>query len=837
MCNKNFRKRVYIMTQIGSNFNHQNIENVPQELRDRPQWINWEYEKDKDGKWKKPPVNSEDYRIDPTDPDNHLSFDEAVRIAKEKGFGIGFVFTEDDPYIGIDFDGCFDDAGNLCPRGGEDLELLNSYAEKSPSGKGLHVIAEHSNVDAHKTKDIEIYSKERYFTFTGDKYSQTSEVRTLNGEVDQLIEKYPKKSGMSLPTKRVATTDESIIKRMLESKDGKRQHIKDAWSGDYSHYDEDRSRGDSAVAFELCYWTDSNADQIERIMRSNPNIYRNKWDEKRKNSTWLRQGCIEPAIKKCQSEEKNKIDDHLADQNLETVEDGTPSIIVNRQPAAVIADMQKLIQQLNGDSPITFVRNGKLVRAVKNDNTTLIEDHTKQSLSYHLNTKATWLRKNQTKDSYSDTKAPAEFVEQILSSNDFDGIPSLRGIKTSPIFTSRGQIRLESGYDPDTGYYIDHNIEIGDITPTEDNIRRAKELIFDDLLVDFPFVSDADKAHAVAFMLLPFVQLITGNITPLHVFKAPTARTGKSKLMKLLLLPSIGTLQLNMMKLSNGVFEASDLRKELVSFARSGRSACLFDNVKGTIDSDLLELAITSGRINERILGGNQTTDAPTNWVWALSSNDAKLSNDLIGRSILIQLDANMEFPSERSGFKHPDIEQWSLNHLGELTTGCLALVNAWVEAGMPLDEESKFGGFEQWCKVMGGLLKSIGIDGFLQNEQEKRLSTQSTETESLRNFVQTWGERFRETTVGVKELFPLASYTDSSGGIDNGTSKMHRGHGENLLGELIYARSERGRSTKLGIIIREKLVGKVYADWRVVEAEGNAKNGAKMYQLIHPKP
>jgi putative DNA primase/helicase len=57
--------------------------------------------------------------------------------------------------------------------------------------------------------------------------------------------------------------------------------------------------------------------------------------------------------------------------------------------------------------------------------------------------------------------------------------------------------------------------------PSEADLVRARALILDDLLCDFPFVSDANRAHAVARFLLPFVRELISGPTPLHLIEAP----------------------------------------------------------------------------------------------------------------------------------------------------------------------------------------------------------------------------------------------------------------------------------------------------------------------------
>ena len=83
--------------------------NIPAELRVLRQWVAWRYGPAREnGKRPKVPYNArtgKQARVD--DPKTWVTFDEA-RAAFDGGTyeGIGFVFTDTDPYFGLDLDGC-----------------------------------------------------------------------------------------------------------------------------------------------------------------------------------------------------------------------------------------------------------------------------------------------------------------------------------------------------------------------------------------------------------------------------------------------------------------------------------------------------------------------------------------------------------------------------------------------------------------------------------------------------------------------------------------------------------------------------------------------------------
>jgi putative DNA primase/helicase len=78
------------------------------------------------------------------------------------------VFSSGDPFCGVDLDGCRDpETGEMEHWAKEIVEALSSYAEVSPSGRGVHIIAKGKAPTPFKRDRIEMYSIERFFTVTG----------------------------------------------------------------------------------------------------------------------------------------------------------------------------------------------------------------------------------------------------------------------------------------------------------------------------------------------------------------------------------------------------------------------------------------------------------------------------------------------------------------------------------------------------------------------------------------------------------------------------------------------------------------------------------------------
>jgi putative DNA primase/helicase len=148
------------------------LENIPRELKERPQWVNWRLE-ERDGDITKIPYTSGTLRrARSNDLLSWGPFEEAVEALEAKPgrySGIGFVFCSGDPYTGIDLD----DVRN--PETGDLVEWAmviidtfeDAYKEVSPSGRGVHIITRGKVKEPRKIPGLEIYSMERFFTVTG----------------------------------------------------------------------------------------------------------------------------------------------------------------------------------------------------------------------------------------------------------------------------------------------------------------------------------------------------------------------------------------------------------------------------------------------------------------------------------------------------------------------------------------------------------------------------------------------------------------------------------------------------------------------------------------------
>jgi hypothetical protein len=105
------------------------------------QWVTWRYEKegkpvskDTEGATKIPYNARTGHKASSTNANTWTSFAEAEGRKARKHSGVGFVFSEHDPFTGIDLDDCIDPDGSLQPWALDIVTTMDSYTEVSPSG-------------------------------------------------------------------------------------------------------------------------------------------------------------------------------------------------------------------------------------------------------------------------------------------------------------------------------------------------------------------------------------------------------------------------------------------------------------------------------------------------------------------------------------------------------------------------------------------------------------------------------------------------------------------------------------------------------------------------------
>ncbi len=250
------------------------FEQLPTALTARPQWVLWKYEQRGD-KWTKVPYQPTGERASSTDPATWSTV-AAVQDAKWRQMGtyhgVGFVFSPDDPFVGIDLDHC---------RGewwaAELLDRFLTYIEITPSWTGYHLIGLGRLPDdkGRRKGPIEVYSAGRYFTMTGTRApGATAEPQDMQGPLDALLaEIAPAKSERRAPDWTPALDLGDVLRRSMLAQNGSK--VQRLYQGDTTGYPS-KSEADMALLECLAFYT-QDAATLDAIFRAS-GLMDAKWD-------------------------------------------------------------------------------------------------------------------------------------------------------------------------------------------------------------------------------------------------------------------------------------------------------------------------------------------------------------------------------------------------------------------------------------------------------------------------------------------------------------------------------------------------------------------------------
>lgn len=351
---------------------------------------------------------------------------------------------------------------------------------------------------------------------------------------------------------------------------------------------------------------------------------------------------------------------------------------------------------------------------------------------------------------------PLGVMRDMLKYPEFP-LPAVDRIARAPAYAADGMLQATAAYHPAGRIivWLEPGLEIPDVpgAPSIEDLATAVATV-DDLLHDFPMGVPADRAHAFALFLLPFVRDMIHGPTPLHLLESPAPGTGKSLLVAVLLMASVGD---DVGTLSAGRDE-EEWRKRLTTVLRSGHPVVAVDNVDKTLASSHLAHALTTAVWRDRLMGGNEDIRIPVRCVWVATGNNPMLSTEIARRCIRIRLDARLDQPWRRdpTQFRYQKLLQQARTERGHLIAAALTLTNAWLAAERPEAKTPPLGSYEAWATVIGGILEVAGIEGFLTNLDELYERADS-EGAVWRRFVGAWWDKFGEVAVGVKDLHPLA--------------------------------------------------------------------------------
>jgi hypothetical protein len=241
---------------------------IPAELKFLPQWVVWKLEDHGGPKPTKVPYSPKwGTKASVSNRASWATYDDAIAALNEGGYsGLGFVLTYDDPYTFVDLDDAHGDE-DIFARQQKVFSELASYAERSPSGTGLHIICKgRVGPPGRKRAQIEVYSGDRFMTMTGEVY-RDAPIVDCQETLSILWQQLGGPAQIHFYGADQAQRDEDgvIIGRAMEALNGDK--FKGLYEGRWEEYYSSQSEADFALVDIITFYS-QNREQIARIFRS-----------------------------------------------------------------------------------------------------------------------------------------------------------------------------------------------------------------------------------------------------------------------------------------------------------------------------------------------------------------------------------------------------------------------------------------------------------------------------------------------------------------------------------------------------------------------------------------
>jgi len=392
-------------------------------------------------------------------------------------------------------------------------------------------------------------------------------------------------------------------------------------------------------------------------------------------------------------------------------------------------DIQELLESINvseieaSHKPVIMVKDGKLHRVVdameyvlaesgqyyqsgglivsvavdpKTDDP-YIQIMTYQVLTKEMSSLAIFMKMDGRKKGWVVCDPPQRHLNILIEAKSFCYLPVLKGLARQPYFLVMGELVTQPGYNETSGIlavFDQNDFQIPE--PTMEAAREALALL-EELVAEFRFVADTDKAAALSAIFTAVVRT-TLALAPANHVRAPMPGSGKSFLCELigLFASPAGNKKISFPTTSE---EAS---KVILALLITNPAVIEFDDM----DSDwkphgIINRMLTAEEITERILGVSKTATASTRSLILGSGNNVGPVRDLMRRVLTINIDPQCATPALLT-YKDDPVKKVRENR-GRYVSAVLTIILAWRNAGLPRTDVESIatysGAWSDYCR------------------------------------------------------------------------------------------------------------------------------------------
>ena len=434
-----------------------------------------------------------------------------------------------------------------------------------------------------------------------------------------------------------------------------------------------------------------------------------------------------------------------------------------------------------------FVRDGRLVTVSESKTGPAMVPATKERIADRLERLAAFVDIVPTPngDAAIPTPCPGWLPPRLVNKQVWPAIRELRGIASGPYLRPDGTIGgTTAGYDASTQLLTvtKENWSTVKLNPTADDVQAAVADLLD-LVKDFPFEHQgaddentspgghhaARLGHSVwlAALLTLFARPAFDGPSPLFVFDATTAGSGKTLLAKLLSIIAFGHEPC----LAGMKDQPAELQKTLISALFRGDPLHVFDNVRGTIGNDVLDNHLTAANVKDRRLGTNEIITAENLMMLVATSNNAAIGADTARRTLTLRLRPLADNPEEIEHDREP--ARHAMTNRPRYVAAALTILRwHFMHRDTPAAKVRPFGSFENWSDAVRMAVIRAGLpDPLRSQDYVRQIDDGSQLRAALINAWANWRPSFvgtaRALVTAVFETRPDGAFEDDSPAAD----------------------------------------------------------------------
>jgi hypothetical protein len=343
-----------------------------------------------------------------------------------------------------------------------------------------------------------------------------------------------------------------------------------------------------------------------------------------------------------------------------------------------------------------------------------VKDVAQDCMTDYLSRVATFMKFDRRIEQFVKCNPPPHVAKTVLSRDGEWNFKRIAGVITTQTMRRDGTILGEPGYDPETKLLLMDPPSIPTVPdrPSPDEAENALALLHN-LLAGFPFTDDESRTVALSGLITPVVRGAM-TVAPLHAITAPSAGTGKSYLVELCYAIATGQVP---PALAAGRTE-EETEKRLASAVIAARSIIAIDNLNGELGGDLLCQLVERPMVSVRPLGVSKLIDVESRATVFANGNNIIPRGDIVRRTLLCTLDANMERPEQRH-FKTNPLSQIMADR-GKYIAAALTIVRAFLTAGRP-SMPPPLASYDEWTTMVRAPLMWLGCEDPVKTQEKAR--------------------------------------------------------------------------------------------------------------------